>query len=225
MNSAYTRGNGMTKVLLHICCSPCSIYPIKCLKENKMEVLGYFYNPNIHPYQEYKRRRDAVQSYADLIQLPVIYRDEYNMEEFLQHVVFREKSRCHYCYHSRLESAARIAVQEKIPQFTSSILYSRYQNHQLIKEIGESLAKQYGLKFYYEDFRKGWSEGIETSRRLSLYRQQYCGCIYSEKERYIKAGKLLPNSEPLPTKVVKIQPAEKQRQRVGRKKRGQREGM
>jgi len=212
----------MTKILFHICCAPCSIYPIKRLKENKMEVVGYFYNPNIHPYQEYKRRRDAVQSYADLIQLPVIYRDEYNLEEFLRNVVFREKQRCPYCYHSRLESAARTAAQEKIPQFSSSLLYSRHQNHQLIKDMGESLAKQYRLKFYYEDFRKGWNEGIETSKRLSIYRQQYCGCIYSEKERYIKAGKLLPNSDPLMSKVVMMQPHEKQRNREGRRKRGPR---
>lgn len=212
----------MVKLLLHVCCAPCAIYPIKQLKENKIDVVGYFYNPNIHPYQEYKRRRDAVQSYADLIQLPVIYRDDYNLEEFLQNVVFREKERCRYCYYSRLESAAKAAVQERIPQFTSTLLYSRQQNHQLIKDMGDSLAKQHGLKFYYEDFRKGWNEGIETSKKLSIYRQQYCGCIYSEKERYIKAGKLLPSNEPHPPKVVLIQPGDKQHQREGRKKRGPR---
>jgi len=215
----------MMKILLHICCAPCSIFPIKRLKESRMEVVGYFYNPNIHPYQEYKRRRDAVQGYVDLVQLPVMYRDEYNLEEFLQNVVFREKERCHYCYHSRLESAARAAAQEHIPQFTSTLLYSRHQNHQLIKEMGESLAKHHGLKFYYEDFRKGWNDGIETSKKLSIYRQQYCGCIYSEKERYIKAGKLLPNNEPLPPKAVLVQPGEKQRHREGRRKRGHRSGM
>jgi len=189
-----------------------------------MEVVGYFYNPNIHPYQEYKRRRDAVQNYADLIQLPLILRDEYNMEEFLQSVVFREKERCHYCYYSRMESTAKAAAQEKIPQFTTTLLQSRHQNHQLIRDMGESLAKEYGVKFYYDDFRKGWSEGVETSKRLSIYRQQYCGCIYSEKERYIKAGKLLPNNEPAPPRVVKIRPAEKQRHREGKRKRGHREG-
>ena len=151
-----------------------------------MEVFGFFYNPNIHPYQEYKKRLEAVNDFSILSNLKIIYRDEYRLEEFLQNVVFREKERCIYCYHTRLKATAQVAKKGKFDFFTTTLLYSKSQKHQLVKEIGDGLANESGVKFLYEDFRKGWKDGIEISQDMGLYRQQYCGCIYSEKERYLK---------------------------------------
>jgi predicted adenine nucleotide alpha hydrolase (AANH) superfamily ATPase len=87
----------------------------------------------------------------------------------------------------RLEQAARFAAANHYEAFSSTLLYSRYQNHALLRETGEKLAQRHGIAFYYEDFRRGWQEGISRSKELGLYRQPYCGCIYSEQERYDKA--------------------------------------
>ncbi|RLB05237.1 MAG: hypothetical protein DRG50_07620 [Deltaproteobacteria bacterium] len=173
------------RTMIHVCCANCLIYPLKVLREEGVEVMGFFYNPNIHPYQEYRRRLDTVREYTKKVGLKMIYRDEYDLEGFLRGVVFREGERCRFCYHLRLEATAQVAARGKFDTFTSTLLYSKHQNHQLIQEIGKTLAKRYGVEFLYRDFRDGWREGIEVSKALGLYRQQYCGCIYSEKERYL----------------------------------------
>ena len=176
------------KVLLHICCAPCAIYPLKVLRSEGYEVMGFFYNRNIHPFQECRRREDALKTYAEQVDLSVIYQDGYDMETFLQSVVFREEERCTYCYHDRLKTAAIIARRGKFDYFTSTLLQSKFQKHDMICSIGGSVGKSYGIPFLYRDFREGWKEGIETSKRLNMYRQQYCGCIYSEKERFYKGS-------------------------------------
>ena len=169
-----------------MCCAPCAIYPLRILRSEGYDVMGFFYNRNIHPYQECLRREQALKGYAEDIDLEVIYQEGYHMEEFLQNVVFREKQRCNYCYHDRLKSTVAIARHGKFDYYTSTLLQSKFQNHELIKSIGEDLGKSYGVPFLYQDFRQGWKEGIETSKHLGMYRQKYCGCIYSEKERFFK---------------------------------------
>ena len=176
------------KILLHICCAPCAIYPVQFLAGEKHYVHGFFYNPNIQPYQEFSRRLTALEEYAGLQKLPVIWDRAYDLEKFLRLVVFREQERCRFCYHLRLTAAARTAKAGRFEAFTSTLLYSKYQKHALIKEIGEQVGREAGLPFYYEDFRQGWSTGQEQSKALGLYRQQYCGCIYSERERYQGSG-------------------------------------
>lgn len=173
------------KILIHICCANCLIYPLKVLREEGWEVMGFFYNPNIHPYQEYMRRMEAVKEYEQQAGVKVIYQDEYSLEEFLRGVAFREDKRCHFCFHLRLGATARTAKRGKFDAFTSTLLYSRHQNHQLIHELGNAVGTHQGVKFLYRDFRDGWREGIEASKALGLYRQNYCGCIYSERERYL----------------------------------------
>ncbi|MFP4159244.1 MAG: epoxyqueuosine reductase QueH [Desulfobacterales bacterium] len=178
------------KILLHICCAPCSIYPLEVLHERDFGVMGFFYRNNIHPYMECRRREDTLIEYSEKTGLRVIYQEGYDLEGFLRSVVFRESDRCRFCYHDRLKTTAKLAKRGKFDYFTSTLLYSRHQNHELIAEIGESAGKSEGVPFYYEDFRKGWKTGVEKSRQMGLYRQQYCGCIYSEKERfYSGAGK------------------------------------
>lgn len=174
------------KTLLHICCAPCAIYPLNVLRGRGDDVHGLFYNPNIHPYSEYKRRLDTLEEYAKNVGLKVIVSDEYPMEEFLRNVVFREENRCRYCYYSRLEYTAHIARRGNFEGFTTTLLYSKFQDHDGIIHLGDSLAKKYGVDFRYYDFREGWKEGIDISKSLGMYRQQYCGCIYSEKERFYK---------------------------------------
>ena len=154
------------------------------LRTDRHQVTGFFYNHNIHPYREYLRRLETVRQYAGLVKLEVVYRDEYRLEEFLANVASNPAERCRYCYASRLEAAAAESARLGYDAFTTTLLYSRYQKHEIIREIGETLGKKYGIPFYYADFRQGWQEGIAISKRLELYRQQYCGCIYSEKERY-----------------------------------------
>jgi len=176
-------------ILLHICCANCAIFPFERMRERGEEVVGYFFNPNIHPYQEYQKRLDALKQYSEKIGLKVIYRDEYLLEEFLSNVSHRVKERCQFCYSVRLESAAGEAKKRGFDAFSTTLLQSTHQNHALIKETGERIGQRIGIPFYYEDFRPGWRRGLEASKSMGLYRQQYCGCIYSEKERYMKQKK------------------------------------
>ena len=172
------------KILLHICCAPCTIYPLRILRGEGNEICGLFYNPNIHPYLEYRRRLDTLTSYAGQERLTVIRDEIYPLDAFLRQVVFREEERCRYCYHLRLSHAARIAKKGRFDAFTTTLLYSRYQKHDLIREVAECVAGTQGIPFLYRDFREGWSEGVRVSKEIGMYRQPYCGCIYSEKERY-----------------------------------------
>ena len=174
------------KLLLHTCCAPCAIYPVKILRNNGMDVMGFYYRHNIHPFTECLKRQQTLEAYSKMIDLRVIYQDGYDLEGFLQKVVFREENRCSLCYHERLTATAKMAKKGRFDYFSSTLLYSKFQKHDMIRSIGESVGKYMGVKFYYHDFREGWKEGVETSKYLELYRQQYCGCIYSEKERYFR---------------------------------------
>jgi epoxyqueuosine reductase len=174
------------KILLHICCAPCAIWPVDVLRASGHSVTGFFFNHNIHPYQEYLRRLEAVREYSALSGLEVLVRDEYRLEEFLAATAARPGERCRYCYASRIGEAARAAAENGFDVFSTSLLYSRYQRHDVIREEGELAAARFGVPFHYEDFRPGWKSGIDSSRGMGLYRQQYCGCIYSEKERYLQ---------------------------------------
>lgn len=174
------------KLLMHICCGPCTIYPLKALRTHGHDVTGLFYNPNIHPSQEFLRRGETLRGYAEKILLNVIWPEGYPLEEFLNQVASRPEDRCVYCLTDRLKYTAMQAKKENYDAFTSTLLYSRYQRHDLIRQIGEALGQQLGIQFFYQDFREGWNEGIKISRELGMYRQQYCGCIYSEKERFYK---------------------------------------
>jgi hypothetical protein len=132
------------------------------------------------------KRKEAVQAYAETINLKMIYQEGYDLEGFIRNVVFRESQRCSYCYHDRLKCTALVAKRGKFDYFTSTLLYSKFQKHEEIKSIGQAVGQAVGVRLYYHDFREGWKQGIEESKRLGMYRQQYCGCIYSEKERYCK---------------------------------------
>ena len=177
------------KLLMHICCGPCSIYPVQVLRDDHCEVMGFFYRNNIHPFTECMRREKTLKTYAESIDLKMIYQSGYALEAFLRQVAFREADRCTYCYHDRLTTTAHFAKKGRFDGFTSTLLYSRFQKHDQIRSIGEAVGKSVGVPFFYQDFRDGWKTGIDESRRLGMYRQPYCGCIYSEKERYYREPK------------------------------------
>ncbi len=172
-----------------MCCGPCSIVPLKDVLGTGVEVWGYFHNPNIHPRAEFQKRLDAAKKLAAIMDVKVIFDEQYKPRTFIKGIksagegsrAFGE--RCVYCYSSRLEAVAKKAAELGFDAFTSSLLYSTYQDHEDIKRAGREFAVKYGLDFFYEDFRAGWREGIEYSKRLGLYRQKYCGCIYSKRER------------------------------------------
>jgi len=159
------------------------------MKEEGIEPVGYFYNPNIHPYLEYRKRLDTVKEFSGRTGLEVIYRDGYDLDEYLVRVAGTGADRCEHCYRVRLEATITAALERGFSTFTTSLLYSKHQNHDLIKGIAHELASDRGMTFYYEDFRRGWREGIVESKAMGLYRQQYCGCIYSERDRYRKTGR------------------------------------
>jgi epoxyqueuosine reductase len=177
------------RILLHTCCGPCALFPLRTLRTAGYAVSGFFYNPNIHPYQEYILRRDAVVRMAELESMPLIMRDDYDLEGFLANVAAAPEQRCTYCYASRLRATAQAAAEQGFDAFSAALLYSRFQRHDEIRELGELIGRECGVPFHYQDFRPGWQEGIRLSRELGLYRQQYCGCIYSEKERYLPREK------------------------------------
>ena len=181
--------------MLHICCGPCAIYPVQVLRRDAVDVMGFFYRHNIHPYTECLRRQETLKNYADRISLNVIYQKEYALEEFLRNVTHRESNRCAYCYHERLHSTALVAKRSRSDGFTTTLLYSKFQNHDLIRSIGEAVGESIGIPFYYHDFRSGWKAGVDESRRLGMYRQPYCGCIYSEKERFFKPHVAIPDKK------------------------------
>jgi hypothetical protein len=175
-----------------------------------MEVYSYFYNPNIHPYTEFVKRKETLEQYAAGAGLKTIIDDDYDLEGFIRKVVYREAQRCRICYALRLERAAGVARKGGFDYFTTTLLVSPFQKHDLIHETGRAAGERYGVPFYYADFRPGYREAAARSRELNLYRQQYCGCIYSEKERYCrKPSKAKPaksGSRPNPRGPQKEEP-------------------
>lgn len=190
------------KLLMHTCCAPCSVYCIDSLKKEGIEPTIYWYNPNIHPYTEYKARRDCLKEYTQSIGLEAIFEEEYGLDEFCKNVVSDLKNRCvNYCYPVRLRKTFEYAKEHGYDAVTTTLLYSIYQNHNFIKNYMEQLSKEFGIEFLYRDFRVGFREGQTKARELGLYMQKYCGCVFSEEDRYLKRNitkTVLPEGYELP---------------------------
>lgn len=174
------------KLLVHICCANCFLYPFRSLTARGISVRGFWFNPNIHPFSEYTLRLDALRRLENLWNLDIAYEDAYGLREYLRAVVFNEDDRCPVCYRMRLDAAARYAADARFDAFTTTLLVSPYQQFETIERIGRETAEKYAIPFLSEDFRPGWGEGVRVSKELGLYRQRYCGCVYSEMERYGK---------------------------------------
>ena len=171
------------KILIHTCCAPCLIHPYELFTSRGYEVVPYFYNPNIQPFREYRQRYFAAVDYAG--ELGVSFRaGPYDMEAFIAMVSSRVGERCRHCYRMRLERAADEARAMGIGEFTTTLLVSPYQDRERIGEAGQAAAAEHGVRFVFEDMSSGYRESVGVSREAGMYRQSYCGCIYSEKERY-----------------------------------------
>lgn len=175
------------KLLMHTCCAPCSVYCIESLREEGIEPVSYWFNPNIHPYIEYKTRRDTLIEYSKMINLELIIDEDYGLKEFCKNVADDLENRCvKYCYRVRMEQTAKYAKEHGYDYFTTTLFVSPYQNHEELKKVCEEMAQKYDIGFLYRDFRPGFREGQNKARELGLYMQKYCGCIFSEEERYEK---------------------------------------
>ena len=173
------------KLLLHTCCAPCSVYCIDYLRNQNIEPTVYWYNPNIHPYTEYKARRDCLKEYTKSINAEAIFAEEYGLQTFCQNVINNLENRCtDYCYRVRIEKTIQYAKQHGYDTFTSTLFVSPYQKHEKLKQICEELAQKHNINFLYIDFRPGFRQGQAKARELGLYMQKYCGCIFSEEMRY-----------------------------------------
>lgn len=174
-------------LLLHVCCGPCALHPVRVLQARGVAVTGFFFNPNIQPLQEYLRRRAAMAQAAEALALPMRWEDAAHPSRFLLALAGEHgPERCLTCYRLRLERLAQAAREGGHAAISTTLLYSRYQRHQDIRDMGQAIAAAHGLAFLYEDFRAGWQAGVDASRELGLYRQPYCGCVFSEYERYEK---------------------------------------
>lgn len=172
------------KVLLHTCCAPCAIHCVEHLRAEGLEPVSYWFNPNIHPYTEYRNRKTTLEEYAKQIQLPLIIDNTYGLREFCKNVIQDLSSRCFYCYDVRLQQTAHYAAELGFSSFSTTLLVSPFQNHDAIMQAAERAAQMYDVPFLYRDFRPGFQDGQEQARALGLYMQKYCGCIFSEEERY-----------------------------------------
>ena len=178
--------------LLHICCAPCANQCVESLRQESIAVTGFWYNPNIHPFTEYRERRNCVREYAESVQLPLIEKNDYALRPFVRAVAEDIANRCVKCYEMRLFEAAKTAAENGCDSFTSSLFISPYQNHELMKQVAEQAADTYGVRFLYRDFREVFKAGQEYAREHCFYMQKYCGCVFSEEERYLKRNKIIP---------------------------------
>ncbi|NLV36150.1 MAG: epoxyqueuosine reductase QueH [Clostridiaceae bacterium] len=166
------------KLLMHMCCAPCTTYPLSVLRQEGIEPTGLYFNPNIHPIEEFERRKKTVEEFAALKSLDVKIYDDFRQSDW-ENFEGPADDRCIMCYSVRLKRAAELAASGGFEAFTTSLLVSPYQKHDLIKELGEGFASEYGIGFYYKDFRPGFREGQREAKEMGLYRQKYCGCIIS----------------------------------------------
>ncbi|TET26841.1 MAG: epoxyqueuosine reductase QueH [Dehalococcoidia bacterium] len=176
----------MKSVLIHCCCAHCAAYSVQHWREQGYEVGALWYNPNIHPYTEHQRRLEAMKSLALEVNLPLTVSEGYDIIAYFRQVAGHEGERCQHCFRLRLAKTAEKAHQMGSHAFTTTLLISPHQKHDLLKEIGSQLAREKDMEFLYADLRKRYSDSRHMTKPLDLYRQQYCGCVYSEWEGYTK---------------------------------------
>jgi predicted adenine nucleotide alpha hydrolase (AANH) superfamily ATPase len=176
----------MASILLHCCCAPCATYTVRSLREQDLEVTALWYNPNVHPFTEHMKRFESMKSLAERTELSMIVDEGYDMSDYFRAVVGDEGNRCSDCYRMRLNKTAQMARENGFDAFTTTLLISPYQNQDMLHEIGEVAAQENEVEFLFRDLREGFAESQRMAKELDLYRQKYCGCIYSEWERYSK---------------------------------------
>ncbi len=178
------------KLLLHSCCGPCSSYVLTYLKDY-FDISVIYYNPNIEPIKEYENRKEEQIKLLKILNIPLIDIDYDNLSyrEFIKgyEECLEGGKRCHKCFLLRLDKVGSIALENNFEYFGTTLTVSPYKNAEVINNIGESLSNKYQIKWLYSDFKKkdGYKKSIELSHKYDLYRQHYCGCLFSisiEKE-------------------------------------------
>ena len=174
-------------MLLHACCGPCSMYPQQVLKDQGIDYDMLWFNPNIHPEFEFNRRLENLRLAAShydvtLHEEGICMEDYWLSKEYLSEY----SSRCLMCYDIRMDMTAKLAKEKGFDSFSTTLLVSPYQQHDVIIKTCEDKARKYGVKFYYHDFREGFRKGQQMARDIGLYRQKYCGCIFSLDESEFK---------------------------------------
>ena len=160
------------------------------MRKEGIEPILFWYNPNIHPYQEYKARYEAWQKYCEMLNLEHYEKNEYGLEEFCKNTIEDLNGRCvNYCYPVRLNETFKFAKENGFDAVTTSLLYSIYQKHDFIKMLCEKYSQEYGIDFLYRDFRYGFWEGHDKAKEYELYMQKYCGCVFSEEDRFLHRKK------------------------------------
>lgn len=175
----------MSGILVHSCCAPCATASVESLVGEGESPYLYFHNPNIHPWTEFKARADAFKAYLAGTGLPGFVDETYGLMKFVSTApALTRPARCEHCYRMRLSAAADKARQMGIGRFTTTLTISPYQDHELIRKVGEELAAARGIEFVYRDFRPLYRKSRSMSRQAGYYMQKYCGCVFSEAERY-----------------------------------------
>ncbi|MDD3149472.1 MAG: epoxyqueuosine reductase QueH [Candidatus Gastranaerophilales bacterium] len=175
------------KILVHTCCAPCSTYPFENIMEQGLIPVGFFYNPNIHPQNEHDIRLNEFIDYCNKRKYELVVPKSNPNEWFCQIKGLENEpekgKRCEICFDMRLKKTAEYAKNNGFQYFTTVLSISPHKNANLINEIGKKLEEKFGVKFLEVDFKKknGFKKSIEISRQYGLYRQDYCGCIYSKK--------------------------------------------
>lgn len=174
------------KLLMHSCCGPCSIHPLEVLKAEGYEVTSCYINPNIHPFKEFEARLASLEKVLQYFEVEMLATSTYGLKNFISGLDNKFDDRCAYCYKSRLDETAKIAASAGFEIFTTSLLVSPYQNQEAIIAAGHAAAQRFGVVFLEKDFRPGFSQAMGKARKMDLYMQKYCGCIFSEEDRYLK---------------------------------------
>ncbi len=183
---AFDETSKSSRILLHSCCAPCTLYPMARLMSQGFAVTGFFFNPNIHPFSEFEKRLAAVSEYYRVTKVGLIVDPSYNVGDFLREVFASTTRRCETCWRMRLKAAFVKGKEIGVDAVTTTLFYSIYQDHDTLRGIAREESADSGVDVYYEDFRTGWHEGQRRARAMGVYRQKYCGCIFSEEERYKK---------------------------------------
>jgi len=181
-------------LLVHACCGECAAAILEPLRRLAPWTL-YFYNPNIQPLLEFRRRAKSLQSLADAEHLDLLLDLAYDPSRFLSSVPWDRPARCEACYRLRLAETARLASERGFDAITTTLLVSVHQDHEAVRRIGTEEAEARGLAFHDEDWRPLAERGVREARRRSLYRQQYCGCLFSEQERFAPTRRHLYRGE------------------------------
>lgn len=173
------------KIILHSCCAICSGYPISLLKDMGYQVIVYFYNPNIFPQEEYKKRLEAQKKLCEKFNCELI-EGEYNTNNFYEAIKGFENEpekgkRCDICFKLRLKETAKLATKLGVKNFTTSIVISPHKNFEKLTGIGNEIASNFGIEYVAINFKKndGFLKTNKISKELKLYRQNYCGCEFS----------------------------------------------